>query len=95
MSSRQARRLRGQRVPPWTLQGRQARSRLITRTARPRGAKPKASCVGPKSATTGVPTAAARCAGPESFAITIRARFKSAASAARSVPPTSDAAPPG
>ena len=76
MSSRHARRPRGQRVPPWTLQGRHARSRLITRTRSPRGAKPKASCVGPKSATTGVPTAAARCAGPESFATTTRARFE-------------------
>ncbi len=46
--------------------------------------------VGPKIATTGVPTAAARCIGPESFETSRRARFSTAASStgSRSAPRT-------
>ena len=39
---------------------------LITREAEPRGAK-RSGVFGPKSATTGVPTAAAICIGPLSL----------------------------
>ena len=58
--------LRSQCFLPCRVQGRQSSFASSTRSFEPAGKKPHSSVVGPNRAKTGVPTAPARCIGPES-----------------------------
>ena len=75
--------IRGQRLLPWCEQGRHDRAESCTTLSqRPVGANPSSGEVGPKIATTGVPTAWARCIGAESL-VTASIAVASPAAASR------------
>ena len=70
--------LRSQCFLPCNVQGRQSSCDSRTRSFGPAGKKPHSSVVGPNSAKTGVPTAPARCIGPESPVINREEDFNNA-----------------
>src|ERR1044071_5107273 len=73
---------------PWGEQGRQESAGCSSDLSRgPRGPKPNAGTVGPKIATTGVPTAVARWSGAESLVTSTAPCSRSAAEARSGSPP--------
>ena len=86
----------GQTAGPWAEQGRQRRPACPSARLRASvGPKPCSGTVGPKIATTGVPTAVARCNGAESLVTSVRARPITAAEARRPSAPAALHARPG
>ena len=87
-----------QNLAPCGAHGRQARSRSRTVSRSPSGPKPKSRTVEPKMATTGTPSATARCMIPESFVTSARQRSRialSGRSVARTTPSPSSSDPAG